>query len=147
MQYIKYAGIAIALFMSGSVIAQQTEAKADTAKPAPSAPASAEIKVPSDEEIKGFVTEYKESATSTTTTTFRAKFAVPRLTPEQKKKYADAKTAPFQITMDLIKYQTVEKQTRYAGRVTEGTGSFVILDEQGKVVKSMSDNLIKLCSS
>jgi hypothetical protein len=147
MQYIKYAGIAIALFMSGSIMAQQTEAKADTSKPVPPVSAKSEIKVPSAEEIKGFATEYKESATSTTTVTFRVNFKVPKLKPEQKQKYIDAKTSPIQVTMDLVKYQTVDNKTKYVGRVMQGTGSFVILDEEGKVVKSMSDNLIKLCSS
>jgi hypothetical protein len=147
MQYIKYAGIAIALFMSGSIMAQQTEAKTDTSKPVPPVSEKSEIKVPSAEEIKGFVTEYKESATSTTTVTFRVNFKVPKLKPEQKQKYIDAKTSPIQVTMDLVKYQTVDNKTKYVGRVMQGTGSFVILDEEGKVVKSMSDNLIKLCSS
>lgn len=147
MQYIKFAGIAIALLLAGSVMAQQEEAKTVTAAPVSSAPASDEIKVPSEEEIKGFVTEYKESAASTTTETFRARFAIPRLKPDKQKKYVDAKTAPFQLTLDLLKYQTVDGKKRYAGRVTKGTASFVILDEEGKVVKGMSENLIKLCSS
>jgi hypothetical protein len=147
MQDIKYAGVVIALLMAGSVMAQQETAKTNAAAPVSSAPAADEVKVPSEEEIKAFVTEYKASPESTTKETFHARFSAPRLKPDQKKKYDDAKTAPFQLTLDLVKYQTVDSKMKYAGRVDTGTASFVILDEEGKVVKAMSENLIKLCSS
>jgi hypothetical protein len=147
MQYIKYTGVAIALLISGSVMAQQEKAKADTSAPVQSAPATGEVKVPSEEEIKAFVTEYKESAESTTTETLYADFTAPKLTAENKQKHVAAKTAPYQVTIDLLKYQTVEGKKKFAGRVDKGTASFAILDEEGKVVKGMSDDLIKLCSS
>ena len=146
MQYIKYTGVALALLLSGTVMAQE-KAKADTSAPAQSGSASSEVKVPSEEEIKAFVTEYKESAESKTTETLYASFYVPRLTPEQKKKHAEAKTAPFQLTIDLYKIQVVGGEKKYVGRVDKGTASFAILDEEGKVVKTVTDDLIKLCSS
>lgn len=147
MQYITYAGVALALVLTGSVMAQQDKAKADTSAPANSASTSNEIKVPSEEEIKAFVSEYKESADSDVTETLYARFYIPRLTPEKKKTYDEAKTAPFQLTIDLIKFKTVGGEKKYVGRVDKGTASFAILDEEGKVVKTVTDDLIKLCSS
>jgi hypothetical protein len=41
----------------------------------------------------------------------------------------------------------VDGKKTYGGRVDKGTASFAILDEEGKVVKGMSEDLIKLCSS
>lgn len=149
MQYIKYTSAAvISLLMAGSVMAaRQTKVKVDTSAPVSSASANSEVKVPSEEEIKAFATEYKESAESKTTETLNARFYIPRLTPEKQKKYTDAKTAPFQLTIDLYKLQVVDGQKKYVGRVEQGTASFVILDEEGKVVKTVTDDLIKLCSS
>ena len=147
MQYIKYTSVAIALLMTGSVMAQQEKTKADTSAPLKSEATSSEVKVPSEEEIKAFVTEYKESADSAQTEALYTRFAAPRLTPEMKQKHEQAKTAPFQLTIDLYKLQGVDGQKKYVGRVDKGTASFAILDEEGKVVKGMSDDLIKLCSS
>ncbi|MEI7945160.1 MAG: hypothetical protein WCJ02_00610 [bacterium] len=149
MQYITYTRVAvISLLMAGSVMAaRQAKVKADTSAPVSTASANSEIKVPSEEEIKAFAMEYKESAESTTTETLYARFFAPRLTPEKQKKYIDAKTAPFQLTIDLYKLQVVDGQKKFVGRVDKGTASFAILDEEGKVVKGMSDDLIKLCSS
>jgi hypothetical protein len=149
MQYIKYTSVAvISLLMAGSVMAaRQAKVKADTSAPVSAASANSEVKVPSEEEIKAFATEYKESAESKITETLNARFYIPRLPPEKQKNYIDAKTAPFQLTIDLYKLQVVDGQKKYVGRVDKGTASFAILDEEGKVVKGMSDDLIKLCSS
>ena len=149
MQYIKYTSVAvISLLMAGSVMAaRQAKAKAVTPAPVSSASVNGEVTVPSEEEIKAFATEYKDAAQSTTTETLYARFYAPKLTPEKQKKYIDAKTAPFQLTIDLYKLQVVDGQKKYVGRVDKGTASFAILDEEGKVVKGMSDDLIKLCSS
>lgn len=149
MQYIKYTSVAvISLLMAGSVMAaRQAKVKANTAAPLQPVSATGEVKAPSEEEIKAFATEYKESAESTTTETLYARFYAPKLTPEKQKKHIDAKTAPFQLTIDLYKIQVVDGQKKYVGRVDKGTASFAILDEEGKVVKGMSDDLIKLCSS
>ena len=147
MQYMKYTRVAVALLVTGSVMAQQEKTKADTSAPLKSEATSSEVKVPSEEEIKAFVTEYKESADSAQTEALYTRFAAPRLTPEMKQKHEQAKTAPFQLTIDLYKLQGVDGQKKYVGRVDKGTASFAILDEEGKVVKGMSDDLIKLCSS
>jgi hypothetical protein len=147
MQYIKYTRVAIVLLMAGSVMAQQGKAKFDTAALPKSAAANDEVKVPSEEEIKAFVTEYKESADSAETQALYTRFSAPKLTPENKQKYEQAKTTPYQLTIDLIKTKTVAGKKTYGGRVEKGTASFAILDEEGKVVKGMSDDLIKLCSS
>jgi hypothetical protein len=147
MQYMKYTRVAIVLLLTGSVMAQPKKAKFDTAALQKSATANDEVKVPSEEVIKTFVTEYKESPTSAETQALYARFSVPKLTPENKQKYEQAKTAPFQLTIDLYKLQGVDGQKKYVGRVDKGTASFAILDEEGKVVKGMSDDLIKLCSS
>ena len=147
MQYIKYTSVAIALLMTGSVMAQQEKARFNTAALLKTATANDEVKVPSEEVIKTFVTEYKESPTSAETQALYARFSVPKLTPENKQKYEQAKTAPYQLTIDLIKSKTVAGKKTYGGRVDKGTASFAILDEEGKVVKGMSDDLIKLCSS
>jgi len=147
MQYIKYTSVAIALLMTGSIMAQQEKAKADTSAPLKSESVSSDVKVPSEEEIKAFVTENKESADSAETQALYARFSAPKLTPENKQKYEQAKTAPYQLTIDLIKYKTVDGKKAYGGRVDKGTASFAILDEEGKVVKGMSEDLIKLCSS
>ena len=149
MQYIKYTSVAvISLLMTGSVMAaRQAKVKADTSAPLKSESVSSEAKAPSEEEIKAFVTEYKESADSAETQALYARFSAPKLTPENKQKYEQAKTAPYQLTIDLIKYKTVDGKKTYGGRVDKGTASFAILDEEGKVVKGMSDDLIKLCSS
>jgi hypothetical protein len=149
MQYMKYTSVAIiSLLMTGSVMAaRQAKVKADTSAPVSSAAVNSEVKVPSEEEIKAFATEYKESAASKTTETLNTRFYVPRLTPEKQKKYVDAKTAPFQLTIDLYKLQVVDGQKKYVGRVEQGSASFAILDEEGKVVKTVTDDLIKLCSS
>jgi hypothetical protein len=147
MQYMKYTPVVIALLMTGSVMAQQDKAKSGTAALLKTATVTSEVKVPSAEEIKTFVTEYKDSAESTTTEMFSARFCVPKLTPENKQKHVTAKTAPFQLTIDLYKLQVVDGKKKYVGSVGKGTASFAILDEEGNVVKGMSDDLIKLCSS
>ncbi len=147
MQYMKYTRVAIALLMTGSVMAQQKTARFNTAALQKPATANDEIKVPSEEEIKAFVTEYKESPASAETQALYARFSAPKLTPENKQKYEQAKTAPYQLTIDLIKFKIVDGKKTYGGRVDKGTASFAILDEEGKVVKGMSDDLIKLCSS
>ena len=149
MQYIKYTSVAvISLLMAGSVMAaRQAKVKANTSAPVSAAPATGEVKIPSEEEIKAFATEYKESAASKTTETLNTRFYIPRLTPEKQKKHIDAKTAPFQLTIDLYKQQVVEGQKKYVGRVEQGTATFAILDEEGNVVKTVTDDLIKLCSS
>jgi hypothetical protein len=149
MQYIKYTSVAvISLLMAGSVMAaRQAKVKAVTAAPVSAASATGEVKVPSEEEIKAFATEYKESAESKTTETLYASFYAPKLSPEKQKKHIDAKTAPFQLTIDLYKLQVVDGEKKHVGRVEQGSASFAILDEEGNVVKTVTDDLIKLCSS
>ena len=147
MQYMKYTRVAVALLVTGSVMAQQEKTKDDTSAPLKSEATSSEVKVPSEEEIKAFVTECKESADSAQTEALYTRFAAPRLTPEMKQKHEQAKTAPFQLTIDLYKFQVVDGKKKFVGRVDKGTASFAILDQEGKVVTCTSDDLIKLCAS
>ena len=147
MQYTKYTRVAVALLMTGSVMAQQEKAKDGTSAPLKSEATSSEVKIPSEEEIKAFVTEYKASADSAQTEALYTRFAAPRLTPEKKQKHEQAKTAPFQLTIDLYKFQVVDGKKKFVGRVDKGTAYFAILDQEGKVVTCTSDDLIKLCAS
>ena len=87
MQYMKYTPVVFALLLTGSVMAQQEKATCDMVALLKPETANSEVKVPSEEEIKAFVTDYKDSAESTTNEMFSARFCVPKLTPENKQKY------------------------------------------------------------
>jgi hypothetical protein len=131
------------------VLAQQS-AKPMTNAPAPklstlTTSSSTEKGFPTDEEIKAFVSEYKETENSKESLSLNVRFGVQKLAPEQKKKFERSKKVPYQLTVDLIK--TKEVNGKLSTRVTDGKCNFAILDEAGKVSKQSSENLIKLCAS
>lgn len=140
----------VLLLTAGSVLAQQNS-KSTTNAPASklsvlSTSSSAGKGIPTDEEIQAFVSEYKETENSKESLSLRVNFGVPKLQPEQRKKFERSKKVPSQLTVDLIKTKEVNGK-KISTRVTDGKCDFAILDDQGKVSKQSSENLIKLCAS
>lgn len=136
--------------IAGGVLAQQSS-KAHTNVPASklrtlTTSGSAGGALPTEEEIKSFVQEYKESENSKESLTLDAYIAVPKMTPEQRKKFEQNKKVPYRIIADLITTKEV-KGKRVSTRTTNGKVNVAILDETGKTVKQSSENLIKLCAS
>jgi len=101
--------------------------------------------IPSDEEIKAFLTEYKETPTSDETLEFYANFSVPSLKPDDLKSFTRKKKVPYRITMDLSKVKMVDGK-RKSLRM-DGQGYFVLLNEAGDVVDRQRESLGKLCPS
>ena len=140
----------VLLLTAGGVLAQQS-AKPMTNAPAPklstlTTSSSTGKGFPTDEEIKAFVSEYKETENSKESLSLNVRFGVQKLAPEQKKKFERSKKVPYQLTVDLIKTKEVNGK-KISTRVTDGKCNFAILDEAGKVSKQSSENLIKLCAS
>ena len=135
---------------AGAVLAQQST------KAQPNAPASkmrtlatsgsAGAAIPTEEEIAAFVSEYKETENSKESLSLSVFIRVPKLPPEQRKKFERTKKIPYQLTADLIKIKEVNGK-KMSMRVTDGKCNFAILDDTGKAVKQSSENLIKLCAS
>lgn len=101
--------------------------------------------VPSDEEIKAFLTEYQATPNSDEVTQFNANFSVPTLKPDQVHDYARKSKVPFRVTLDLLKSKTVDGKKRFTRM--EGQGYIVVLNEAGDVVDRKREALGKLCPS
>ena len=101
--------------------------------------------VPTDEEIRQFLTEYKETPTSDEAYEFEASFAVPSLTPDEVRAYGRKKKIPYRLTVTLYRTKVINGQKRYARM--DGTGNFIVLSEAGDVVDRQREALGKLCPS
>jgi len=150
MKFTPLMSTLVLLVTAGGVLAQQS-AKAPANVPTPKlrtlvTSSSAGGAIPTEEEITAFVQEYKESDTSKESLSLGVRFGVPKLAPEQRKKYERNQKVPYQLTVDLIKTKDVNGK-KMALRTTDGKSNIAILDETGKVVKQSSENLIKLCAS
>jgi hypothetical protein len=150
MKFKSLMGIVALVVVAGSVLAQQST-KAKTNAPAAKlstlkTSSSAGGGIPTEEEIQAFVSEYKESDTSKESLSLNVHIGVPKMTPEQRKKFEHNKKVPYRIIADLIKAKEVNGK-RVAARTTDGKCNVAVLDETGKVLKQSSENLIKLCAS
>jgi hypothetical protein len=150
MKFKSLMGIVALVVSAGAVLAQQST-KASTNAPASKlstlkTSSSAGGAIPTEEEIQAFVSEYKESENSKESLSLSVRLGVPKMPPEQRKKFERSKKVPYQLTADLIKTKEVNGK-RVAARTTDGKCNVAILDETGKVIKQSSENLIKLCAS
>lgn len=150
MKFTPLMGAFVLVVAAGGVLAQQST-KAQTNAPAPKlrtlvTSSSAGGALPTEEEIQAFVKEYKETENSKESLSLSARFGVPKMPPEQRKKFERSKKVPYQLCVDLIKTKEVNGK-RMSSRTTAGKVSVAILDETGKVVKQSTENLIKLCAS
>jgi hypothetical protein len=150
MKFKSLMGMFALVVTAGAVLAQQPT-KAQTNAPASklrtlTTSSSAGGAIPTEEEIQAFVSEYKESENSKESLSLSVFLRVPKMPPEQRKKFERSKKVPYQLTADLIKTKEVNGK-RVAARTTDGKCNIAILDETGKVIKQSSENLIKLCAS
>jgi hypothetical protein len=101
--------------------------------------------VPTEEEIKAFVTEYKETPNSDESYEFTARFSVPSLLPADLRSFAKKKKIPYRVTVELNKTKTVDGKKRTL-RV-DGQAFLVLMNEAGEVVDRQREALGKLCPS
>lgn len=101
--------------------------------------------IPSDEEIKNFLTTYKESPTSAETYEFSARFSVPALKPDDIKSFTRKKKIPFRLTVELERVKMVDGKRRSV--LVNGDARFVVLSEAGDVIDRQREALGKLCPS
>lgn len=101
--------------------------------------------IPSDEEIKAFLTEFKETPTSDETVEFYANLSVPPLKPDDLRSFTRKKKVPYRVTVELNKVKMVDGK-RKSMRM-DGQGYFVLLNEAGDVVDRQREALGKLCPS
>jgi hypothetical protein len=140
----------VLLLTAGGVLAQQNS-KSTTNAPAPklsvlSTSSSAGKGIPTDEEIKAFVSEYKETENSKESLSLSVRCGVQKLLPEQRKKYERSKKVPYQLLVDVVKTKELNGK-KISTRETDGKCNYAILDDKGKVTKQSAENLIKLCAS
>jgi hypothetical protein len=150
MKFNSLMSVFVLVVTAGAVLAQQPT------KAQPNAPASkmrtlvtsgsAGGAIPTEEEIAAFVSEYKETENSKESLSLSVHIGVPKLLPEQRKKYERSKKVPYQLTADLIKTKEVNGK-KVSLRTTDGKCNVAILNESGKVIEQSSVNLIKLCAS
>jgi hypothetical protein len=101
--------------------------------------------IPTEEEIKAFLTEYKETPHSPEAIEFTANFSVPFLKPDDVRAFTKKKKVPYRITVELNKVKLVdgkEKRLRM-----DGQAFIVVLNEAGEVVDREREALGKLCPS
>jgi len=103
------------------------------------------VGIPSEEEIKAFLTTYKESETEAIHVS--ASFTVPRLAPDALKRYERSGKVPYRVTFELLKSRNVNGEMRNTGRITDGRVTVAILDENGALVKRAQESLLNLCPS
>jgi len=101
--------------------------------------------MPSEEEIKSFITTHKESETEAIT--LSASFTVPTQTPDALKRYARSGKVPYRVTFELLKTRTVDGTSRSVGRLTDGRATIAILDENGTLLKRAQESILNLCPS
>jgi|GEM_PF-1726156 len=150
MKFNSLISVFVLVVTAGAVLAQQST------KAQPNAPAtkmrtlvtsgSAGGAIPTEEEIAAFVSEYKETENSKESLSLSVNLVVPKLLPEQRKKYERSKKVPYKLTVDLVKVKEVNGK-KVSTRVTDGKCNFAVLNESGKVDKQSSESLIKLCAS
>ena len=150
MKFNSLLSVIALVVTAGAVLAQQST-KSQTNAPASKlrtlvTSGSAGGAIPTEEEIQAFVSEYKESENSKESLSLSVRLGVPKLPPEQRKKFERTKKIPYQLTADLIKTKEVNGK-KMSLRTTDGKCNVAILDENGKVIKQSSENLIKLCAS
>jgi len=124
----------------------QVPANPQAPKPAAKLSSSTGEKFPTDEEIKAFVSEYKETETSNESLSLHVQMGSPQKKADDKKKTKLTQKVPYQLTVDLVKSKTVNNK-KTVTRVTNGKCNVAILDSKGSVVKNSAENLIRLCAS
>ena len=101
--------------------------------------------IPTEEEIKGFLTEYKETPSSEEGMELQTSFVMPKLKPDQLKDYQRKKKIPFQVTVTL--YKTKMEGGKKKFQRLDGQGCFAVFNEAGEVVDRQRESLGKLCPS
>jgi len=103
-------------------------------------------KFPTDEEIKAFVSEYKETESSNESLSLYVRMGSTKKKTDDKKQTKLTQKIPYQLTVDLVKTKTVNNK-KTVTRVTNGKCNVAILDAKGSVIKNSAENLIRLCAS
>lgn len=124
----------------------QPPAKPQTPPTTPKLSSSTGEKIPTDEEIKAFVQEYKETTSSNESLSLQVRMGAQKKKPEDQKKSKLTQKVPYQLFIDLIKTKTVANKKTMT-RVTNGKCNVAIMDAKGSVLKNSSENLIRLCAS
>lgn len=101
--------------------------------------------IPSEAEIKAFITEYKETPASDESTEFFANFSVPALKPDEIKDFQRKKKVPYRVTIELCKAKIVDGKKRSVRM--DGQGYVVVLNEAGDLIDRQRESLGKLCPS
>jgi len=124
--------LTLSLVLSGAVVAE------DAAKE--------ELKVPSDEVVKSFVTTAKDKPDGKTTFQFKASFK-PAVLPEKSMAlYRSKGKIPFAIPVELLKtINTVDGPEDQS--VFDAAANIVVVDAEGKIVSKKQEDLSALCPS
>jgi hypothetical protein len=130
---------------AGSVLAQPA-VKAPTNAPATKLSSSTGEKIPTDEEIKAFVAEYKETESSNESLSLNVRMGAQKKKGEEQKKSKLSQKIPYILYVDLVSTKKVGNKVT-STRVTNGKCNVAILDSKGSVIKSSAENLIRLCAS
>lgn len=136
-----------------AVPVKEVSAQAAEAKPSTTPKPSTMLKlstakasgIPSEEEIKAFLTEYKETPSSEETYEFSASFSAPTLKPEEIKDLQRKKKVPYRLTVELCKTKQVDGKKKSVR--LEGQSAFVVLNEAGDVIDRQRESLGKMCPS
>ena len=122
-----------------------------TLSPAGATSASADLLpngAPTPEFIKTFITQYQNPSRATESMSFSSRFSVAPMTATERKRFESSGKIPFRLTADFYKATTAANGRITQNRITSGTASIVILDEEGNVVKRASSVKIdSLCPS
>ena len=144
MNVITRSCLAATVFVASIGFAQQPATQSPALRPL-SSTAPRAVGMPSEEEIKSFITTHKESETEAIT--LSASFTVPTQTPDALKRYARSGKVPYRVTFELLKTRTVDGTSRSVGRLTDGRATIAILDENGTLLKRAQESILNLCPS
>jgi len=129
MNLVKHYWFSFALLLVGSVACIAEKAPKD------------ELKVPSEEVIKSFVSSAKGTSSSNTVYQFNVSFK-----PGSTDLYRFGGKITFAITVEMMKkIETAEGATEQS--VFDGKANIVVVDAEGKIVGNKQEDLSALCPS
>lgn len=140
------------LFLAGSLFAAgEVQRKTPSTQPASlklkSLNTGSQTGLPTEEDIKAFLTEYANPSRKGESIVFNATFEPQKLTPDLRRKYERTGKVPYRVIAELTCFKEIGGEKRYVGRILEGSGSIVIMDEKGALVKRAKESVNSLCPS
>ena len=124
--------LTLLLVLSGAVVAEEA--------------AKEELKVPSAEVIKSFVTTSKDKPDGKTTFQFNASFKPAMLPAKSMELYRSKGKMPFAISVELLKTITTADGPEEQN-VFDATANIVVVDAEIKIVSKAQEDLSALCPS